>query len=760
MRCSLYLLLSCIPFLGFAQSSNNVYREDSSIKVYQDGSQRLLAWAGGFKAPQFAQADLDRDGLKDLVIYEWGEGGLVRTFLNKGTATAAKYIYAPAFEQNFPHCQDYLKLEDYNRDGVADLIHKGTGGFEVWKGYYNSQNQLAFTMKGQLRYNTPSGSINAYSQASDIPAIVDIDGDGDLDFFGYDITGGIITFYKNCQQELGLPKDSIEVCIPSNCWGHMYQAFARPYILGLVPSGAPGATCPTFGTFSKCKTVGGEQKEARHQGNCMLMLDYEGDGDMDLLDGNISYPDMQYLRNGRRDFSWPTDSVVSQDTFWQTGGRRVYMPNWPSAFYIDADGDGKRDLLVSPHDDRNGENYKTIAFYKNTGSATAPVFTYQNDTFLVDQTLDFGTGSYPVLYDYNKDGKPDLFVGSDGYFTLNGTLASRLAYYQNSSVGGVTRFTLVSLDFLGLSAQNFPGIAPAFGDLDGDGDDDMVLGHTDGTLSYYKNTASSANVQPVWTLDQPLLKAAAGDTINVGYYATPYIYDINKDTKPDLLVGNQSGQISYYQNSPSVAGPGLSLGTDFLGDIQAVPGNSYSGYSAIWIGKVDSTGTEYLLCGNGMGNISRWSGFQTGNVTAPYTRVDSVFAGIDVGLRNTPTLGDADGDGKNEIISGNRLGGLNIFRQGPPITTGIPRVSAGTCMMYPNPAQTQVVITWDTNFAGDDAPVQISLFNALGQRVRQSDGPGSRRAVVLTISDLASGIYTCHIGAPGAQESLKLTVIR
>jgi hypothetical protein len=313
---------------------------------------------------------------------------------------------------------------------------------------------------------------------------------------------------------------------------------------------------------------------------------------------------------------------------------------------------------------------------------------------------------------------------------------------------------------MGLSAQNFAGIAPAFGDLDGDGDDDLLIGHTDGTLSYYKNTASTANVQPLWTLDQPLLKAAAGDTINVGYYAAPYIYDINKDTKPDLLVGNQTGQISYFQNSPTVMGPGLTLGTDFLGSIEAVPGNSYSGYSAIWIGRVDSTNTEYLMLGNGLGNISRWSGFQTGNVTAPYTRVDSVFAGIDVGLRSTPTLGDADGDGKNEIIAGNRLGGLNLFRQGPPLTTGIPRIPTAGCMMYPNPAQTQVVITWDTNFASDDSPVQISLFNALGQRVRESNGLGGRRAVVLSIEGLASGVYTCHIGAPGVQQALKLNVIR
>lgn len=762
MRFSFLLLWSVFPVFAFAQS---VYREDSSIKVFQYGSQRQLAWAGGFKAPQFAQADLDRDGLKDLVVFEWGEA-LTRTFLNKGSNTAAHYIYAPEFARNFPPCRDYLKLEDYNRDGVADLIHKGIGGFEVWKGYYNSLNQLSFAFYRQLRYTPPGGgssSINAYSQASDIPGVVDVDGDGDLDFFGYDITGGLITFYKNCQVELSLPKDSIRICLPSYCWGHMYQGFARPYTLGLVPSSTPGATCQTFGTFNCRIAKGGETaKTGRHSGNCMLMLDYEGDGDIDLLDGNISYPDMQLLYNGRKNYNWPTDSVVSQDTFWQTGGHRLFLPQWPSAFYVDADGDGKRDILVSPHEYRSGENYKTIAFYKNTGTAAAPIFSYQRDTFMVEQSLDFGSGSYPVLYDYNKDGRLDLFVGSDGYFTSTGVLRARIAYYQNSSTGGVTRFTLISNDFLGLSAQNYEGIAPAIGDIDADGDDDLVIGHTDGTMSFYKNTAASGTVQPLWGLAQSPLKDAAGATIDAGFYAAPFIYDINKDSKPDLLIGSQTGNIFYYSNNPTVMGPVLTFVSDTLGNVQVIPDNNITAFSSLWIGKIDSTGTEYLLSGNGYGNIVRYSGFQTGNVTAPYTLVDSFYQRIDVGMRSTLAFGDMDKDGKIEMVMGNQLGGLNMFRQGPPPPAGVPQLPSvhRHCMMYPNPANTQIVVTWDAGFAPDDKPLQVSLLNALGQVVRHSDGLAGRRAIVLPVADLPAGIYTCRIATADAQESLKLSVIR
>jgi hypothetical protein len=709
--------------------------------------------------PQFAQGDLNNDGLKDLVVFEWGDN-LTRTFLNKGTASAAHYVYAPDYAKNFPPVADYLKLEDYNRDGVPDLIHKGLGGFEVWKGYYNSQNMLSFTFFKQLRYDSPVvGNVNAYSQASDIPGVVDIDKDGDLDFFGYDVNGGLITFYKNCQVELGLPKDSIHVCIPSNCWGHMTQGFVRTYQLGIVPS-STSFLCSSFGTFG-CREENGQQywKEAKHQGNCMLMFDYDGDDDIDLLDGNISFPDMQFLRNGKADYAKSDDSTISQDSLWQTGGRAVFLPQWPSAFYLDADGDGKRDIMVTPHDYSGGENYKTIMFYKNVGTATSPQFSYQNDTFLVDKTIDLGTGAVPVLYDYNKDGRPDLFVGSEGYYTAGGVFRSRLSYFQNSSVGGVTRFTWVTSDFGAISGQSFQGAVPAFGDLDGDGDDDMVLGHTDGTMSYYKNTATGGSVQPVWVLDQLKLKGVAGDTLDVGYYATPFIYDINKDSKADLLVGNQNGRIYYYRNSPT-SGPVLTLGSSYLGNVEVLPGNSFSGFSSLWIGKMDNTGAEFLVTGNGYGNISRYTGFQGGNVTGTYTIVDSFYNSLDVGMRSTPTVGDIDGDGKYEMIVGNRLGGLNLFKQGPPVGIEGPAAIASGCTIYPNPAKGAAIVSWTPAFADGEQMLSVELLNAVGQRVWVSEGPASRRSEVMLLGDLANGVYTCRILSRGAQQSLKLNVIR
>ncbi len=744
---------------GFAQHGN-IYVEDSSIQVVQSGVKRSLAWSGGFNGAQFANADLNDDGRQDLVVYEYKER-FVRTFINKGTGPSAYYVYAPKYAKAFPILYDYIHMPDYDRDGVPDLVHRGSQGFAIYKGYYNSSRELNFTFKRDLRYNSPLfGNVNAYTQGTDIPGVVDVDGDGDIDFFGFDVNGGLISFYKNCQEELRLPKDSIAICNPTHCWGHIFQGFDRSYLLGVVPSPGSGL-CNTLGNFG-CKMVDGQNmlKEARHSGNCMLLLDYEGDGDIDMLDGNISFSDIQFLRNNRAQ-AGGTDSMVYQDTLWQTGGRQVYMPNWPAASYADGDGDGKRDIIITPHDLSGTENYRCNAMYKNTGTAAAPIFTYQHDTFLIEKTIDAGTASYPVLYDYNRDGRLDLFVGSEGYYQPGGTYRSRISYYQNSASGSTTSLTWQTGDFNNIFAQNFSGAAPAFGDLNGDGKDDMVIGHTDGTLSFYRNMAASAGAVPVWTLDQLMLKSMAGDTIDVGYSATPYVYDINADGKPDLLIGNQSGRLAYYENGSTGSGPSLTFRTAQLGNFKADSLNTFTGYSSIWIGKMDVTNTTYLLSGNDLGQIVRYTGFQNGNVSSAYNMISDKYSDIDAGARSTITGGDIDGDGRTEFIIGNSLGGLYLYKQGPVV--GVPDTKAladnSGCIIYPNPARTEAVVAWEAGFAGGNASVQINLYNAIGQVIRSVTGAGRQGAVTIPVSGLASGIYTCRVASGDKVVNLKISVM-
>jgi hypothetical protein len=748
---------------GAMAQVGNIYLEDSSIQVVQQGQKRNLAWCGGFNSPGFSTPDLNHDGLNDLVVYEWKER-TVRTFLNKGTNTSAYYIYAPKYAKAFPPIYDYIYMPDYNRDGIPDLVQRGSRadlpaqGFGIFKGYYNSDNELNFTFYKDLRYDSPDfGNVNAYSQGSDIPAVVDADGDGDIDFFGFDVNGGIISFYKNCQVEKGYPKDSIIVCNPTNCWGYVFQGFDRVYTLGLVPT-PNGGTCSTKGNFG-CRVINGQNvwKETRHQGNCMLMLDYDGDGDIDLLDGNISFPDLQFLKNGRAQFGGK-DSIISQDTVWAVNGKQVKLPNWPSSFYVDADGDGKKDILVTPHDLSAAENYKCIQLFKNTGTATVPAFSYQNDTFLIERTIDMGTASYPVLYDYNRDGRLDLFVGSEGLYQAGGTYRSRINYYQNSVSGSITSLVWQTNDFMNIFAENFSGAAPAFGDIDGDGLDDMVIGHTDGTLSFYKNLASSNAVQPQWSLTQLMLTNSTGDTIDVGYNAVPYIYDIDLDGKKDLLIGNQSGRIVYYKSSGTGSAPTLTFVTNTLGNFKADTANVFTGYSSIWIGKMDVTNQDYLISGNDLGKLVRYTGFQGGNVSTPYQLLTDNYSGIDIGARSTITAGDIDKDGKMEFVIGNTEGGLFLYKQGPVVSVGGPSIADNQCQIYPNPAKGSATLTWEPGFSLAGNPVDVVLYNALGQLCRQQSTSGSARALNIDLRGLVPGIYSCRVSASGKTAVLKLIV--
>jgi len=725
-----------------AQFQGNVFVEDSTIKAFSNNIQKSMAWAGGFSNPQFAMGDLNGDGKPDLVIYEPFSIDKARAFINVGAISNPNYQYAPYYAVPFTkmNVQSYLKLVDYNRDGVPDLVSRGGGGFAIYRGK-RVNGRVEFIFYKELFYaSTPGAVINCYSRPDDIPAIADMDGDGDLDFLGYHEGGTIIYHFKNCQVENNSPKDSIDICKPTNCWGAVNQGAIRAFTLGLSRT---ASACTVF-TYN-C------HKGTRHEGNTICLVDMDGDGDMDLLNGNISFEDIQYLGNGRKEYGLPLDrdSVIYQDTTWQEGGMKVNMPYWPTAFLEDIDGDGRKDILISPHAYNVSENYKNIAFYKNMGTATTPDFVYQSDTFLVTNTLDFGSMTYPVLYDYNKDGRQDLFVGSLGYYQADGTYRSKIAYYKNTLVNGETRLELQTVDFMNIYGEHVAGAYPAFGDLDNDGKDDMVVGHSDGTLTFYKNRAASGSAQPVFQQGISLDDVDGVPIVPTGF-VSPVIYDINKDGKPDLLITGEYGTVHYYQNISVAAGTmKLSLVNTALGGMKA----AYYPYSfaTMFIGKMDNTGKDYIVLGNDKGTLRRYTGFETGNTTVPYQLIDSQYSNLNVSERSAVTIGDVNNDGKYELFLGSSLGGLQQFRQALTVDTSIHNSVrtlpvTGVCSVYPNPATNAVYMNWDRDFAGNQQ-LNIRLVNMIGQEVIQASVAASKGAAEINVAALPDGVYTCRAQA-------------
>ncbi len=742
------LLFSCLG--SMAQVDGDIYRKQSGPAVKFGSGQLPLAWSGGMNNPQFTMGDLNQDGIQDLVVYEHLFD--VQTFIGTGTGS---YKYNPKYESNFPLMAGYVKLVDYNSDNVPDLIHRGNGGYSLSKGYYDNK-ELKFTYYRDLYYMSQvTGWTNAYVEPNvDIPMVVDIDKDGDVDFLSYDVYGARILFYRNCRIEDGLPPDSVRICLKDLCWGRTKQLIDREQILGSL--------CTTNqNIFSTCKGCGSSNKTT-HTGNTLCAFDADGDGDYDYLNGNISYSDIQFLKNGKTDYSLTVDSIISQDTIWGSNGKDMVVKNYPAAFWLDIDNDTDKDLLFAPHDPYT-EN-KKVLFYENKGSDSSPNFVYQTDQYIIQEAIDIGSGSYPVFYDYDKDGKKDLFIGSDGYYqSSTGTMKSKVSYFKNTSSETTVSFELITDDFLSLEANNYVGIAMAIGDIDGDTLDDMIIGKTDGTIAVYINKAADNTVQPDWQLATPsLMLLGSLDPFDAGDYAAPCIYDIDKDGDNDIIIGNQTGDLIHLKNNSSSPGSIAFLkGSDNLGGVKVLETGQVYGYTAPYIGPMDNSGVDYLMVGTQSGYIHRYTGFQSGDITTPFVRVDSQYSYVDVHERATPAFANVDNssDGLFELVVGNYLGGVNYYTQANPVNVKYLAAERTDVKVYPNPSKDVLNITWGTGFASGKE-VQIKLISVTGQELASTVYKGSNTTTKINVSAMPQGMYYCIVSSANNKTVKPVVILR
>ena len=736
-----FVLICCLISTDvklFAQQQGKVFQMDTSTSLLQGTVQKTMAWCGGFNNPQHNLADLNNDGKKDLVVFD-GATSQVITFINKSSTTIPDYKFDPVYATNFPLLSTYLKLIDYNKDGIADLFHKGTQGIAAFKGFYNAQNQLSFSFYKNLRYPTPTPTqpnldANAYVSPGDLPGFEDIDFDGDLDFLSYDVFGGFISYYKNMRVEQGLPSDSIAIVMRDECWGKSYQGFVKTQLLN--------QTCGIMGGKINNPSTDPLAKTTLHSGNTICLLDMDNDGDFDYLNGNISYNDVQFLKNGKKEFNHIRDSIVTQDTTWPSNGIQAVMYSMPACYYLDIDQNGTQDILVAPFAN-NTENYKNTLLYKNIGSATSNNFVYVSDSFFAEKMIDLGTNSKPFFYDYDRDGKKDLIVGSDGFYQSNGSLQSRLLLFKNTSTANNRSFSLINNNFLAIDTLNLNGAAPAIGDLDKDGKDDLVLGvASTGELVYYKNTAVSNAAIPIWTLSQKQLKDNNGTVINVFANAAPFIYDVNKDGTNDLLIGCQKGRVFYYENvSTSVGAYSLLKKTDSLGGMKST--KTMYGNSTVYVGRIDNTSDEYIVLGSYGGPLYRYTGFQSGNTSTNYTLLDSNYSLINAGYNTAPSFADIENDGNYDLVLGNYLGGLKLYNQFFKVSVGIPLIASNDIQIVPNPANTYVTLSLQAVHEN----MKIALYNTLGQQLLQTTLAADMNELSLSVDSFPTGVYFLKVSS-------------
>ena len=719
------LLLICFSFKAQFQFNFN-----DSIEVYRVNTALKYPWAGGLNYAQFSEIDYDYDGDMDLLVFDRSNDQM-RVFEQKIESGVSFYKLDPLAYLEFPEQIRYRVFSiDYNGDGKNDLFTYGIGGIKVFKNAGSPQLGLQWELAKDLLYSDYTGAnLNLYVSSSDIPAIVDVDFDGDIDILTFHISGEYLQYHQNQSQELYGHSDSLIFKLKNECWGGFREDVNTNFlILNDITLPCTTGNVPNPGIKPNTNNV-----DKAHSGSTVLALDYDGSGVQDVVIGDVAFSNMNLLINGGT--APNTNSLmISVDPAFPSNSTPIAINLFPAAYFVDVDFDGKKDLVVAPNAKNISENEKSIWKYKNTGTQSSANFVFETKAFLQQDMIEHGTASVPFLVDIDNDGLKDLFVSN--FYAYKPTLnkESRIAYYKNTGTLNNPKFTLIDSDFINLSTLNYGfKISPSFGDLDNDGKIDILLGLENGTLIFYKNNSSSSSLifaPPVLNYTDNL-----GAVISAGQYATPQIFDLDNDGKLDLIVGKKTGELMYYKNIGSLSTPQFELTNPMLGNID-VSTLTPDGYPTPHFFRVQDT--TYLLLGASDGFILFYDAIDNAlSIGNSFNLRDADFLSLSkaIGGYSSCAVAELDGDNKLNLFVGQDLGGLFHLEHDENSNLGINTeiIPTQNIECFPIPANKSLTIRLE--LMGD----KLFIYNVIGQKIDElilNQGTNE-----LDLQNYSNGIY-------------------
>ncbi len=193
---------------------------------------------------------------------------------------------------------------------------------------------------------------------------------------------------------------------------------------------------------------------------------------------------------------------------------------------------------------------------------------------------------------------------------------------------------------------------PAFFDFDVDGDLDMIIGNKQGELIQFLNEGSPS--QPRWVkVTNRFLE------YNGGRNATPVFVDLEQDGDLDLVVGNERGTITYWENKGSFDFP------EFVANNEAFRGITGGLNSRPAFFDINQDGLLDLIIGNFKGQLQEFIQRPGANNSFYFELVHRKYLDLDVGIGATPTIADLNNDDQVELIIGSDRGPVENFQQVP-----------------------------------------------------------------------------------------------
>ncbi|MEZ4886712.1 MAG: FG-GAP-like repeat-containing protein [Chitinophagales bacterium] len=714
--------------LDFQRNRNTTVQIQNRVLQYP--------WAGGLNTPQFSAIDFNGDGIEDLFVFDKSTNKVL-TFINKGTPNQQNYIYTPEYAFQFPPLQDWVLLRDYNADGITDIFTYSIegAGVSVYRAKRPSFNSLSFELvSNRLLYQGLNGPSNVLVTRIDIPAIADITGDGDLDILSFDAFGNYVEHYENQSQELtGTAGDTLWFERVDRCWGKFAE------------------NSSTNSVVLNSENCGGKSASKVHTGSTLLAFDLEGDNDQDLLMGDLSFNNLVLLTNG----GTPQNALMTQqDTLFPSNDQSVNISIFPAAYALDINNDGLQDLLTAPNDVESQSTHQIWSYF-NTGTAQNPHFERQTEDFLTEDMIDVGEGAYPAFIDFNADGLMDFVVGNKGKYDTENQFYkdAHLTLFQNIGTLEIPTFQLVDEDYFNMSELHLLGCYPTFGDVDSDGDKDLVVGDESGRLHYFENTAALGEALQLELHTFELLTLVPND-----YSAVPFLVDIDGDEKVDLVVGTAKGRIFHFRNFTPFGSetPIFSIESEKWGNVSVREPKFSRGSAAPIVTTLDDTEKLYLIVQSEGGNLSLFTDLEKDT----FTLVTKNYSFINEGGRGGLTIADLNGGGDKDLLVGNRRGGVALYSQSLVWDAIEGKEKENEVRIFPNPctAMCEIRLEGFLDFTSTETPI-FTLYNIEGKRIiLQPNFSASHNLLTIDVEDLPQGMYFFEVMTKNRRKVGKLLV--